>query len=283
MKLSIITVNLNNAAGLARTLDSAKEQTWRDFEHIVIDGGSTDGSREAIESRAAQIAHWVSEPDGGIYAAMNKGLRAARGEYVQFLNSGDWLASPGVLERVFGRNEFAEDLLYGNSLRPDGAGGWKELPQPDSLTVARFWGMGLCHQTVFYKREWFGRLGGYDERYRIVADWDFNFRALLAGCTTRHLPFPVVHYEGRGISATQVDRMEREKEEMRRHRLPDAIYRDYERLMFLEKECVRLKKFEDWAAQIRARNPLLNYAMATKWFWEKFRPRAARRGEGEGE
>lgn len=280
MKLSIVTVNLNNAAGLAKTLDGARAQTFRDFERIVIDGGSGDGSREVIEARADGLAHWVSEPDGGIYAAMNKGLRLARGEYVQFLNSGDELAADDVLERVFAPGGSAADLLYGDSLRPDGAGGWKALPQPETATVAGFFRMGLCHQTLFYRKELFDVLGGYDESLRIVGDWEFNLRALLARRTARHLPFPVVRYQGGGVSATRPEQAAREKEAILRRHLPDAVHRDYERLLFLEAERVRLKKYEDWAAQIRDRNPLLNYAMATKWFWERLRRGAARRGGG---
>ena len=101
MKLSIVTVNRDNAAGLTQTFDSVRAQTFRDFEHIVVDGGSTDGSLEVIKARSDGLAFWVSEPDAGIYAAMNKGLRQAKGEYVYFLDSGDWLGAPDVLERIF--------------------------------------------------------------------------------------------------------------------------------------------------------------------------------------
>ena len=91
MKLSIITVNLNNRDGLKKTIDSVISQTFKDFEWIVIDGGSTDGSRELIEQYVNHFAYWVSEPDKGVYNAMNKGVKKAKGEYLQFLNSGDWL------------------------------------------------------------------------------------------------------------------------------------------------------------------------------------------------
>lgn len=275
MKLSIITVNLNNAAGLKKTVESVMGQTFRDVEFIVIDGGSTDGSRAVIEANSDHISRWVSEPDGGIYEAMNKGLRIAQGEYVYFLNSGDELAAPDVLERIFIRNEPPADVLYGDSLRPDGSGGWKELPQPDEWTVARFFGMGICHQTLFYKKELFDTLGGYDERYRIIADWDFNLRVLLAGRLTRHLPFPVVRYAGGGISAIRIAEMEAEKIAMRNRLLPEAVRRDYERLKVLEEECARLKKYEDWVGQIRKRSVWVNWAMAAKWGWEKWTGRGA--------
>ena len=101
MKLSIITINLNHAAGLDQTLRSVLEQGYRDFELIVIDGASTDGSAEVIRRHSARINHLVSEPDSGIYNAMNKGLRLATGEFVHFLNSRDRLLSPDVLAAIF--------------------------------------------------------------------------------------------------------------------------------------------------------------------------------------
>ena len=114
-KLSIITINLNNAEGLRKTIPSVISQTYCDFEYIVIDGGSTDGSVDVIKKYADKLSYWVSEPDAGIYNAMNKGIRKAGGEYCQFLNSGDWLVAPDVTERM------AKDMpdcaiCYGNMI-----------------------------------------------------------------------------------------------------------------------------------------------------------------------
>ena len=276
-KLSIVTVNLNRSSGLAQTLAGVQEQTFRDFELIVIDGGSTDGSRAVIEAHADGIAHWVSEPDGGIYAAMNKGLRAARGEYVYFLNSGDRLYAPDTLARIFSGGAAGADLQYGDAVRPNERGEPWECRHPEILTVAAFWGFGVCQQAIFYKRTLFDELGGFDENLRIAGDWDFNLRALLARRTTRHLPFPVVQYQGGGISVTQSAAAAREKESILRRHLPAAIYRDYERLRFLEAECARMKPCEDWVAQIRRRNLLANCAMAAKWWGEKWTGRLGRR------
>ena len=99
--LTIITVNLNNREGLQRTIDSVVEQTFTDYEWIVIDGGSTDGSRELIEQYADHFTYLVSEPDKGIYNAMNKGIAHAKSDWLQFLNSGDWLTEKDVLNNVF--------------------------------------------------------------------------------------------------------------------------------------------------------------------------------------
>ena len=100
MKCSIVTINRNNASGLEKTMQSVASQTFKDFEYIIIDGASTDASVDVIKAREADFAHikWMSEPDSGIYNAMNKGIRMATGDYVQFLNSGDCLAAPDVME-----------------------------------------------------------------------------------------------------------------------------------------------------------------------------------------
>ena len=116
MKLSIITINFNNCEGLQKTIESVVSQSFKDFEWIVIDGGSTDGSRELLEQYADHITYWVSELDKGVYNAMNKGIKVAKGEYVNFMNSGDVYASASILEDVFSTSHTA-DVLYGYMMR----------------------------------------------------------------------------------------------------------------------------------------------------------------------
>lgn len=275
MKLSLITINLNHANGLKQTIESVLCQCFKDYEFIVIDGGSTDNSIEVINQYADRITYWTSEPDAGIYNAMNKGLRSAQGEYVCFLNSGDRLYSPGTLTSIFSDNLHTEDLLYGDAARTDGPKGARIVQQPEKLSVARFFNIGICHQASFYKQELFDALGFYDETLKIAADWDFNLRVLLARRSTRHLPFPVVHYEGSGISVAQSDLSSREKEIILTRHLPEAVYQDYLRLQFLEKECGRLKQFEDWTEQIRNRNVWANIAMVLCWFLRKLKRNVA--------
>ena len=113
MKLSIITVNLNNRIGLERTINSVVSQTFKDFEWIVIDGGSTDGSKELITQYANHFAYWVSEPDKGIYNAMNKGIKVAKGEYLLFLNSGDWIIDERVAQD-FIETSISADIISGD-------------------------------------------------------------------------------------------------------------------------------------------------------------------------
>src|SRR5690554_2808646 len=121
IKLSVITVNLNNAAGLSKTLESVASQTFTNYEHIIIDGGSTDGSVDIIKDYERKFngapghLYWVSEPDKGIYNAMNKGIKVASGEYCNFLNSGDYYISAPTLSTIFDHNPNS-DILYGDAL-----------------------------------------------------------------------------------------------------------------------------------------------------------------------
>ena len=173
MKLSIITVNLNNKDGLQKTIDSVISQTFKDFEWIVIDGGSTDGSRELIEQYADHVAYWVSELDKGIYNAMNKGIKAAKGEYLQFLNSGDWLWEASTLQKVFDTNP-QEGIVYGDCVEPDGS----VQVFPSELDALNLYGNMLNHQASFIKKALFGD-AGYDESYRYVSDWLFYLEKIV--------------------------------------------------------------------------------------------------------
>ena len=119
LKLSVITINYNDASGLQDTLESVVQQLYQDYELIVIDGGSTDGSVEMITKFKDHISYWVSEPDKGIYAAMNKGLHTAKGEYCFFLNSGDTLVDNSVFENIF-RISSETDIIQGNLIVVDG-------------------------------------------------------------------------------------------------------------------------------------------------------------------
>lgn len=270
--LSIISINLNNADGLERTIESILGQIFQDLELIVIDGGSSDGSWDVLKKYSRKIDYWVSERDDGIYPAMNKGLGKAKGDFVLFLNSGDWLSSPGALQKVFFKQEYSESILIGDYYRvPSQEGKELELvPQRSIITLANFFKSGICHQSLFFKKDLFSLLGGYDEQFRIAADWDFTIRALLKGYTIRNLGFPVVCYAGGGISTTMIEERELEKEIMWKKLLSPAVLHDYHRLLFLEGECCRLRDFEAWTQEIKERNVLLNYMMATKWLLKKW-------------
>ncbi|MEI6946695.1 glycosyltransferase family 2 protein [Paraflavisolibacter sp. H34] len=178
-KLSIITINYNNAADLRETIKSVLEQTWTGFEYIIIDGGSTDGSVEIIKQHQERIAYWVSEPDKGIFNAMNKGIEKATGEYLLMLNAGDVLHSRDTLEQVFGKRSYTEEVLYGNAVLESNGKvfGTKVFSEP--VTFDFFRKTSLSHQACFIKRELHDRSGLYDEALKYSSDWKF---LLLAFC-----------------------------------------------------------------------------------------------------
>lgn len=169
--LSIITINLNNLEGLKKTMQSVFKQTWQEFEYIVIDGGSTDGSKAYIESNANQINYWISEKDSGIYNAMNKGIRAAKGEYLLFLNSGDFFISEEVLLQSLNiLNSY--ELIYFNINVVDGTKTFSKS-YPKELYFSYFVHESLPHPATFIKSTLLEKIGFYDESLKIVADWKF--------------------------------------------------------------------------------------------------------------
>lgn len=169
--LSIITINLNNLEGLKKTMRSVFGQTWQQFEYIVIDGGSTDGSKAYIESNGNQIEYWVSEKDSGIYNAMNKGIQAATGKYLLFLNSGDFFINEEVLMESFNfLNSY--ELIYFNIQVSEGANTFIKS-YPKELYFSYFVHESLPHPATFIKSTLFKKIGLYDESLKIVADWKF--------------------------------------------------------------------------------------------------------------
>lgn len=183
MLLSIITVNLNNLQGLKKTFDSVFSQSCKSFEYIVIDGGSTDGSLELIKKEQDQINYWISEPDRGIYPAMNKGIAAAKGKYLLFLNSGDWLCNKGVLlkaEQELKSNE--TDILYCdvNLIDINKKLAWQKT-YPNQIDTDFLLKSALCHQAMFIKARIFAEIGNYREDYRLSSDWIFYFTAFNKG------------------------------------------------------------------------------------------------------
>ena len=171
LKISIITVNYNNLEGLQKTIESLSSQTWQEFEHIIIDGGSTDGSVAYIESKSERFAYWVSETDKGVYHAMNKGIAQASGEYLLFLNSGDHFYEKRVLEKNQ-RFVIDYDLIYFNMyISGENKKFIKEYP--DSLSFAYFLKDNLPHPSIFIKKDLFQTVGLFKEDLKIVADWKF--------------------------------------------------------------------------------------------------------------
>lgn len=176
-KVSIITINYNNAEGLQRTMDSVLNQSCRDFEYIVIDGGSSDSSKDIILSHRDRLTHWVSEPDKGIYNAMNKGIQAATGEYCLFLNSGDYLYSDTVIENIL-KMSYNEDIVSFVTVNTDGKVSHRKKA-PENISLYSLIDASLPHPSTLIKRSLLVKIGGYDETYKIVSDWIFFIESLI--------------------------------------------------------------------------------------------------------
>lgn len=195
-KLSIITINFNDVYGLQRTMNSVFEQTFTDFEYIVIDGGSGDGSLDLIKENAKTIAHWVSEDDSGIYNAMNKGIKAATGEYLLFLNSGDVLTEVSALKDFTDHPSFDGDIIYGDYKFKDG-----EKIYPDELTPSYFMRTSLPHQSTLFKKTVFDVMGLYDEKYKVGADRAFYIKCYLSGkFKFQHVKYFLTLFDLSGLS-----------------------------------------------------------------------------------
>ena len=201
-KYSIITVNLNNNEGLKRTIQSVIKQTSDVFEYIIIDGASNDGSTDIINRYADHIDKWVSEPDTGVYNAMNKGINLATGTYLLFLNSGDTLIEETTIEHIVPYLETIEtDIVYGD-LRFDSGIENEVYHYPDKLTFEFMYNHSLGHPATFIHKKLFRHLGGYEEDYPICADWVFFTKAIcLHNASYRHVPFVVANFTTDGMSS----------------------------------------------------------------------------------
>lgn len=215
MLFSIITINRNNAAQLEQTIRSVLAQKNADYEYIVVDGASTDNSCEVINRYAGSMAYTVSEKDKGVYNAMNKAVKHARGEYVLFMNSGDLFVSDDVLSRVAATGPSADFVIGGFVRTRNGrVVSHENIGMPMSFYVLMY--RTICHQATFTRREVLLGLGGYDEDGKITADWCFLVSALmLHGKTCSVIDVEVALYDIDGMSGSKngADRIVREREE----------------------------------------------------------------------
>ncbi len=199
--ISIITINYNDKEGLKKTIESVISQTDQSYEFIVIDGGSTDGGKELIEQYAGKIDYWISEKDSGVYNAMNKGIRAANGEFVLFLNSGDLLFENDVLQKVSPNLTSDYKIYYGDVIvkKPHSE---KRKRYPDVLSFSYFYTNALCHQACFIKKSLFSEFFMYNENYKIYSDGEFFIYAICKmNVPYKHLNMVISIYDFTGISS----------------------------------------------------------------------------------
>jgi len=209
-KFTIITINYNNCAGLEKTIQSVVNQTYQDFEYIVIDGGSTDGSVDVIKKYADRIDYWVSEPDNGVYNAMNKGIAQSHGEYLNFMNSGDSFHSRDVLQRIY-EQKIDTDFISGKTLLVGDKHSVKDSNNTENISLY-FLHDTLCHQSVFTKKNVFDD-NLYREDLKIVSDWLFFIKEIaLKGRTHAFTDVIVADYDTTGISSTNISLFGQERQ-----------------------------------------------------------------------
>ena len=277
MKVSIVTINYNNVEGLKKTLSSVVEQSYRDIEHIIIDGGSTDGSVDAIKEYVADnpkresffkhTVNWVSEHDNGIYNAMNKGIEIALGrrivnsfnrseqgedknkvvpDYIQILNSGDIFAASDVVERMVAEIENAEypELLYGNMIKKDYTTG-KILGKSREVeySLRQYYASTMNHDCCYFRRDLFETYGLYDENLKIVSDWKWFLQAIgLGHVKPVYVDIDVTIFDASGISETNLALRNQERRQVLEELLPPAILADYDAHAFEIEQMNRLRR-----------------------------------------
>lgn len=290
MKLSIITINYNNVEGLKKTLASVAAQTYRNIEHIIIDGGSTDGSVGVIKEYVRNVERmneltnegihvvWLSEPDKGIYNAMNHGIEIALGrrvvntnhtsnithhtsqeslcDYVQLLNSGDLLATPDVTERMMAaldslnaqRSTLNENgspaILYGNMLKQDFTTG-KIIGKSREVeySLRQYYSSTMNHDCCYFRRNLFDIYGLYDENLKIVSDWKWFLQAIgLGHVKPVYVDIDVTIFDVSGISETNLALRNQERRQVLKELLPPAILADYDAHAFEIEQMNRLRR-----------------------------------------
>ncbi len=229
--VSIITVNKNNATGLANTIRSVINQTFKEVEFIIIDGASNDGSIDIIKQNEQNVTRWISQTDSGIYNAMNKGIALATGKYVYFLNSGDCFINDYTLQSFFENTlEDNEDFLIGNVLIND-----KVLKIPNKLSLFYILNFGFSHQSFFIKRSVYQITGVYDENYSIVADINHFILSLVKfNMSYRYKDVLLTRIEPNGISSHDLQRNFNQREKFLLTEFP-VLLKDYQDLLSYNK------------------------------------------------
>jgi glycosyltransferase involved in cell wall biosynthesis len=242
-KISIITINYNNKTGLDKTIQSVVNQSYSNIEYIVIDGNSTDGSRDVLALYRDQISRAVSEPDLGIYNAMNKGIKAASGDYLLFLNSGDNLIDHLVIEKAVSYG-MKEDLVYGDIVYVNGEER-TDWVAANVLTFQTFYENTIPHPATFIRRNLFDLVGLYNEEYKIVSDWEFFLLATCRyNCSYKHINLMITQFYLDGISGdpNNYQKLLAEREIILKKHFPYFI-EDYEVHKRIKEQLRKVRKY----------------------------------------
>lgn len=216
-KISIITITLNAERYLEQTIASVVNQTHSNREHIIVDGGSTDGTLDIIKKYESEIDNWISEPDNGIADAMNKGIDLATGDYILFLHSDDYLVNSSVLERASEYLGDRFDIFFFQVLHD--INGQNQVSSNRPLRWLTNFKMGSCHQGQLCSRKLFQRIGKFDTSFKIDMDYDLILRAYRAGasCNSVNMPLAVMRLIGISSRTDWKSLRERFDEERRVH------------------------------------------------------------------
>jgi glycosyltransferase involved in cell wall biosynthesis len=228
--VSVVTVCLNDGAGLARTIDSVRRQSFEDRELLVVDGGSHDDSLDVIRRSGDAVTWWTSEPDGGVFEGQNKGARRARGEWLVFLNAGDRFASEDALRLALEGADGA-DIVYGDVIWEKPNGEQWVSQQPDPLTLEFFMRTALPHQATAVRRSVFERLGPFDTSFQVAADHAFFLKSIIVhGARTKHVPAPlaVQMFGGRSTCDSGFPTLRLERHRAKEELLPPLLRQDWE-------------------------------------------------------
>jgi glycosyltransferase involved in cell wall biosynthesis len=233
--ISIITVVYNGAHTLEQTILSVINQTYKNIEYIIIDGGSTDGTIDIIKKNENKLAYWISEPDKGIYDAMNKGIKQATGVLIGIINSDDWYELDAVENIVNKFNEQRNIAIYYGNIKIIYEN--KEIYQKNKKIKHITAGMAINHPTCFVHREIYETVGLFDINYRIVADYDFILRSFLLNIPFFNVEQILVNMSAGGISdINYIEGWQEEKKSLRKN----GFSRLYANYFYLEK---RIKRF----------------------------------------
>ena len=254
IKLSIITINYNDATGLKKTLDSVAAQTYANIQYVIVDGNSSDNSKNIILDYAEKTKNlnheilWISEPDKGIYNAMNKGIRMATGDYIQILNSGDLLASNNVTERMvcqLSQNDESVGILYGNMIKANAQGKVVGKSGYTEYSLRQFYQSTLNHDCAYIRKDLFEEYGLYDENLKIVSDWKWYLQAIgLGRVKPMYVDIDVTIFDDGGISETNLALRNAERRQVLEELLPPAVLWDYDTHAFEMEQMNRLRRWK---------------------------------------
>lgn len=239
MKISILTINYNNLAGLKKTRESIVSQTCKDYEWIVIDGGSTDGAKEFLQEHTDEMSYWCCEKDKGVYNALNKGTQHATGDYIICMNSGDFFYDEYVLEHVCGENLTA-DVVYGDWVQLYEDGHTNNLYGPKTFSLHFICKWNLSHQAIFARTD-IMRDSPYDERYEVIADWAKWVELTLKKCTFQYVPYKICYFAMGGLSCTS-NLIDEEINMLRETEMSPAIVETMHYIDDLNKDLDRVNK-----------------------------------------